>query len=129
MLAAKDFDLYGSNDKFGITLTFDNDADSKKYEPGAALPADRIASLKEAHRRNIHTWVSMEPVIYPEQTTHLIELTHEFVDLFWVGKLNRSPKATWTPAPEWPAVDWPSFEPMLKRYYRNAASNRERVTG
>ena len=40
--AAKDFDLYGPNDWFGVTLTFDNDAHSKQYEPGAALPADRI---------------------------------------------------------------------------------------
>jgi DNA repair photolyase len=70
MLAAKDFDLYGPNDAFGVTLTFDNDADSRHWEPGAALPADHIASLKEAHRRNIRTWVSMEPVIYPEQAMH-----------------------------------------------------------
>ena len=109
MLAVKDFDLYTPKDKFGVTLTFDNDVDSKKWEPGAALPKDRIAALKEAHSRGIHTWVSMEPVIKPEQTLHLIELTYEFVDLFWVGKLNRHPNATWTPAPEWPTVDWPKF--------------------
>ena len=63
MLAAKDFDLYGPKDSFGVTLTFDNDADSRRHEPGAALPADRIAALKEAHSRGIHTWVSREPVI------------------------------------------------------------------
>lgn len=101
--------MYGSNDKFGVTLTFDNDADSKKWEPGAALPLDRIVVLKEAHRCGIRTWVSMEPVIYPEQTLNLIEMTHVFVDLFWIGKLNRKPEATWTPAPEWPSVDWPKF--------------------
>jgi hypothetical protein len=52
MLAAKDFDLYGPNDKFGATLTFDNDIHSKQYEPGAELPGDRIAALKEAHGWN-----------------------------------------------------------------------------
>jgi hypothetical protein len=46
MLAAKDFYLYGPNDWFGVTLTFDNDAHSRQYESGAALPADRIAALK-----------------------------------------------------------------------------------
>ena len=55
MLAAKDFDLYGPNDKFGVTLTFDNPEDSRKWEPAAALPADRIAALKEAHNRGIQT--------------------------------------------------------------------------
>jgi hypothetical protein len=54
-LAATDFDLYRSNDSFGVTLTFDNDADSKKWEPGAALPGDRIAALEEAHNRGIRT--------------------------------------------------------------------------
>jgi hypothetical protein len=102
MLAAKDYDLYGPNDAFGVTLTFDNDADSLHWEPGAALLADRIASLKEAHRRNIRTWVSMEPVIYPEQTMHLIEMTYEFVDCFWVGKLNHDAALEQT-------IDWPKF--------------------
>ena len=119
MLAVKDFNLYGPDDWFGVTLTFDNDADSKKWEPGAALPADRIAALKEAHDLGIQTWVSLEPVIDPAQTLNLIEMTYEFVDLFWVGKLNRHPNATWAPAPEWPSVDWAKFrgdvEALLKR--------------
>jgi DNA repair photolyase len=102
MLAAKDFDLYSSNDAFGVTLTFDNDADSLYWEPGAALPADRIASLKEAHRRNIHTWVSMEPVIYSQQTVHLIEMSYEFVHYFWIGKLNHDAELERT-------IDWPKF--------------------
>lgn len=112
MLAAKDFDLYRPNDAFGVTLTFDNDADSRHWEPEAALPADRIASLKEAHRRNIRTWVSMEPVIYPEQTMHLTEMTNEFVDCFWVGKLNHYPVRE-------AKIDWPRFraeaEALLQR--------------
>jgi DNA repair photolyase len=58
LAAANDFDLYGPSDWFGVTLTFDNDTDSRKWEPGAALPGDRIAALKEAHNRGIRTWVS-----------------------------------------------------------------------
>ena len=102
MLAAKDFDLYGPNDKFGVTLTFDNDADSKRYEPGAALPADRIEALKEAQNQGINTWVSCEPVIDPAQTLNLIELTNEFVDLFWIGKLNHYHEIE-------AKIDWPKF--------------------
>jgi len=107
--AVKDFDLYGPNDQFGVTLTFDNDADSRKWEPGAALPGDRIAALEEAHKQKIRTCVSIEPVIYPDQSMNLIERTNDFVDLFCVGKLNRHPKVTWTVPEEWPTVDWPKF--------------------
>jgi DNA repair photolyase len=86
--ANRDFDLYGPGDSFGSTLTFTSTDDSRKWEPNAAIPMNRIAALNFAHSRGIKTWVSMEPVIDPEQTLELIELTHEFVDLYKVGKLN-----------------------------------------
>jgi len=112
MLAAKDYDLYGPNDEFGVTLTFDNDVDSLQWEPGAALPADRIAALKEAHSRGIPTRVSCEPVIDPAQTLNLIESTYEFVDFFWVGKLNHNAKLERT-------INWLKFrndaEALLQR--------------
>jgi len=88
MRAARDFDLYKSGDSFGSTLTFTSTDDSRKWEPNAAVPMNRIAALNYAHQQSIKTWVSMEPVLDPEQTLELIELTHEFVDLYKVGKLN-----------------------------------------
>lgn len=100
--AVADFDLYGPNDWFGVTLTCDNDPDSLKNEPGAALSSDRIAALKVAHDRGIHTWVSLEPVLDPDQTLNLIERTHEFVDQFRVGKLNHFPERE-------RLIDWPKF--------------------
>ena len=113
MKAEDDFDLYGPNDWFGVTLTCDNDADSLKNEPGAALCSDRIAALKKAHDSGIHTWVSLEPVIYLKQTLHLIELTSEFVDQFRVGKLNHYPDKE-------KQINWPKFrgdaEVMLQLY-------------
>ena len=102
LAAANDFDLYRPSDWFGVTLTFDNAIDSKQNEPGAALPKDRIKALEEAHNRGIQTWVSMEPVLDPDQTLHLIELTHEFVDHFRVGKLNHFPDIE-------AKIDWPKF--------------------
>jgi len=46
--------------------------------------------------------VSLEPVFYPEQTLHLIELTHEIVDQSRVGKLNHDPEIE-------AKIDWPNF--------------------
>ena len=61
-------------------------------EPGAALPQDRIEALKEAHNRGIRTWAVLEPVLDPQQSLHLIELTYPFVSYYIVGKLNHFPK-------------------------------------
>jgi DNA repair photolyase len=111
--AVQDFDLYGPNDRFGVTLTFINDEDSKKWEPDASLPADRIAALKVAHEHGIKTWISLEPVIDPAQTLELIEQTHEFVDEYGVGKLNHNAELE-------KAIDWSKFkaaaETLLKKY-------------
>ena len=100
--AIRDFDLYFNGCRFGQSLTCDNDVDSTTWEPGAALPADRIDALKQAHERGIETWVCLEPVIKPEQTLHLIELTHGFVDFYWVGKLNHYPEQE-------ASIDWAKF--------------------
>lgn len=90
--AVRDFDLYFDGCRFGQSLTLDNDADSKHWEPGAALPADRIDALRQAHNRGIETWAVLEPVIVPEQSINLIKQTAEFVGFYWLGKINHHPE-------------------------------------
>ncbi len=115
--AERDFDLLTPEDAFASTLTFLDEADSKMWEPGAASPQDRIDTIKEAHNAGIPTWVSLEPVIDPEQTLQIVRQTHEFVDLYKVGKLNYHPRAR--------EVDWGQFtkevvallKSLGKRYY------------
>lgn len=86
---------------WAATLTTDNDAVSIEWEPGAALPGDRIEGIKIAKKAGLRTWVSFEPVFDPDAVYRLIEKTHRFVDLYKVGKLNyhRSSKN----------VDWKIF--------------------
>jgi len=86
--ALVDMPIYGPDDAFASTLTFASAQDSWKWEPNAALPADRMLTLKKFHEAGIYTWVSLEPVIDPEQTLELIKRTHGFVDLYKVGTLN-----------------------------------------
>jgi DNA repair photolyase len=78
---------------WSVTLTHDNLATSLAWEPGAALPQDRIESLRLAKKAGLKTWVSFEPVIDPEAVYRLLEATYEFVDLYKVGKLNYHPLA------------------------------------
>lgn len=89
-LAQRDFDLLSKNklNEFGVTLTFTDRNKSVKWEPHAALPQERIDNLKAAKEKGIFTWASIEPIIIPEQSYDLIDLTHQFTDFYGVGKLN-----------------------------------------
>jgi len=91
--AIRDFDLLGPNDRFAVTLTFIDDKLSKTWEPNAAPPSERIATLHGAKLDGIPTWVSLEPVLDPAQSLEIIKQTHDVVDIFKVGKLNYHPMA------------------------------------
>lgn len=86
--AERDFDLYGPNDAFATTLTLLDIAESRKWEPLAAEPAERLLAIQEAHTRGIQTWVSLEPVLDPKQSLEIIEVTKSYVDHYKLGKLN-----------------------------------------
>jgi DNA repair photolyase len=87
--AERDFDLYKPGDAFATTLTFIDETKSKQYEPEAALPKERIETIKRAKERGIETWVSFEPVLNDEEVFKLLDATHEYVDLYKVGKISR----------------------------------------
>jgi len=101
--ATADFDILKLNKKnnFAVSLTSDDPEESLLWEPGAALPEERIRSLKMAHDLGITTWVSFEPVINVEAVYRLIKRTHKFVDLYKVGKLNYNGHSK--------TIDWVKF--------------------
>lgn len=87
----RDFDLLVARpdlSQYGTTLVFTDEDLRSKIEPFAAPTYERIESLKKAHESGIPTFVSLEPVWTADQTLELINLTHKFVDLYKVGKLN-----------------------------------------
>lgn len=89
--ALRDIDLFkqfGKNIKVGTTLTYDNSEQTKEKESGAASPSERIEMLKRLHENGITTWVSIEPVIYPEQSLNLIRVSLPFTTHYKIGKLN-----------------------------------------
>jgi len=99
--AERDFDLMGPDDTHAASLTLLDPAASLKWEPGAALPDDRIATLEKAHGLGMKTWVSLEPVLDPEAVYEIIAQTHTFVDMFKVGVLNYHSHAK--------TIDWTRF--------------------
>jgi DNA repair photolyase len=108
----RDLDLLTRNpaNAWSVTLTHDDPAVSQEWEPGASLPEDRIESLSVAHGAGLQTWVSFEPVFDPEAVYRLIKQTHDFVDLFKVGKLNYHPRAK--------EIDWPAFREKVVKLLR-----------
>lgn len=87
--ALRDLDLFRpERDAFASTLTSLDTAFSRKWERGAADPDDRISTLRKFHDRGIFTWVSLEPTIDVEASLAIVDATHEFVDLYKVGRVN-----------------------------------------
>ena len=93
---------FGLNIQVGASLTFTSIEDSMKWEKGAALPAERFEALQILHGHGIRTWASMEPVIFPDQSLEIMEITHEYIDAYKIGKLNHFPKHE-------VKFDWPKF--------------------
>lgn len=100
-LAMRDLSLYRSGDEFATTLTLIHTGMRNQWEPFADSTADRIQGLRAAHNRGITTWVSLEPVIDPQQSLKLIGMSHQYVDFYKVGKLNHHPRAA--------QIDWRQF--------------------
>lgn len=96
------FKLFGNKIKVGATLTFDNDRDSLKTEPGAALPEDRLDMLQTLKRNGIRTFASFEPVIDPNQSLNLMRRGIDIIDMFKIGKLNGNKEIE-------SKIDWKSF--------------------
>lgn len=107
----RDFDILTSKDAYATTLTCLHEPDSLHWEPHAALPKERINALKKAHELGIETWVSLEPVLYPQETKCLVEITKGFVGHYKVGVLNYHPHGK--------SVNWKQFGFEMKRIMDN----------
>jgi len=119
-LAERDFDLLraGGVDRFGVTFTSWTMATrAREIEPNAAPTHQRLKSLETAKGRGIETWVSCEPVLYPEAVYALIRVA-DYIDEFKIGKLNHhKPEDLGLPPIDW-AVFGRECERLCKTYGR-----------
>lgn len=74
----------------------------RDWESNASTIDDRLTILKTAHKAGIFTWVSLEPVINPDQALAVIRMAHPYVNFWKVGKLNHMKAHERT-------VDWGKF--------------------
>jgi len=102
-LISRDFEIMkDANVQLGITVCFVDDAMRKEWEPEASPVEERFQVLREAHAQGIYTWVSLEPVIDPEQALAVIREINDSVDYWKVGKLNHMKEVE-------DKVDWAKF--------------------
>lgn len=108
------FKQFGRSIKVGASLTFLAQEDSLEWEPRAAVPDDRIDTLRRLHESGITTWASLEPVIEPGQSLALIAITREFIDHYKIGRWNYDPRAD--------GIDWAKFGAdavsLLRSYHK-----------
>lgn len=100
--ARRDFDLLKQHGfRFGTTIGNLDQKTGNQIEPNAGLVVDRVQALAEAHAAGIRTWVSVEPVLDPEEALWAMEYLRPFVDEWKVGKWNHSEAAG--------KIDWKKF--------------------
>ena len=101
--SVRDFDILARNRwKYSATIIFSDDDLRKEWEPHAAPIEERMEAVREAHRRGIETWVSVEPVVDPSQALAVMSQLKGSVDLWKVGKLNHNKERE-------AAIDWTQF--------------------
>lgn len=96
------FKRFGPNIQVGASLTFSKNEDQLNWQTNSSRPEEQWEALQILHANGIKTWASIEPVIIPEQSLELMDITHEYVDAFKIGKLNHLPKQE-------AKVDWSKF--------------------
>jgi DNA repair photolyase len=114
--ALRDLDLFcPDRDAFASTLTSLDARFASKWERSAASPDDRIAALKAFHAVGIFSWVSLEPTLDIDASLAVVAATHDFVDLYKVGRANYLKEITRT-------TDWRDYtERMLELLNRVGA--------
>ena len=102
--ALQDANLFLSNDgwKFGSTIIFMDEKLREKHESGAPSIASRVEAVKQAHKMGIFTWVSIEPVLDPDEALKVMDELKGHVDLWKVGKLNHNKAVE-------ESIDWKKF--------------------
>jgi DNA repair photolyase len=101
--STRDFDILARNHwKYGATIIFQSERLREQWEPGAPPIAERVDAIREAHARGIFTWVSVEPVVDPDEAIKVVRDLRGEVDFWKIGKLNHDRQRE-------AAIDWHRF--------------------
>lgn len=74
--------------RFGVTLSLHKTSSLARWEPCCDSVLERLEALRVAHDFGIKTWMSVEPVIYPDEALDIILFSMDFIDHYKIGKIN-----------------------------------------
>jgi DNA repair photolyase len=89
-LMLQDLDLiksFGSELKVGVSITTDDDAIRKKFEPRAPSIKRRLQLIEKLHDAGIRVYASIAPLL-PCNPERFARLLADMVDSVWVGEMN-----------------------------------------
>lgn len=118
-LVERDFDIIASHPgaRLGVSLVWCCDDGNRVYwEPFAASVAERMDLLVRAFVSGIKTWVSLEPVIVPDQALEVIRELRSIVDHWMIGKINHMPAIE-------KSVDWTAFKARAAELLEDAGAS------
>ena len=112
--ACRDFDILQRNNwSFGTSINHFFDYGMAEFEPEpCANPLDRIEAILTAKDMGIKTWVSLEPVIYPESALAIVQRLIDVVDHWKIGTLNYMPEVS-------NRVNWRNFLKDIEKILKN----------
>lgn len=99
---------HSRDDEFATTIVFDETRTTWREWEAYAPPIDyRWYALECAHERGLNTWISVEPVIDPDEALAVIRFGQDIgcVGHYRIGPLNHHPHAA--------TVDWRAFGERL----------------
>lgn len=111
----RDLDLFQGYSKasIGQTIVFSKQGSADYWEPNAAPLKERFILAEDLHNLGIKTWVSLEPVIEPDQALEVVGQLYPFVDLWKVGPVNYQ-KAE---------IDWKQFKADIEILFKEVGAD------
>lgn len=100
--ALRDWDLFLKyNIEIAQTICWKDDEKRKEWEPNASSIPERLELLAKAKAAGLPTWISIEPIIDPNETLDIIDELIGKTDLLKIGVVDRR----WNPNAH-SAVHW-----------------------
>ena len=112
----RDWDLLSTYPKcsIGQTIVFSNQSSADYWEPNASPLYERFELAKDAHEAGIKTWVSLEPVIYPQEALDVVKLLHTYIDHWKVGPVHYVSEMK---------IDWQQFKIDIENLFANVKAD------
>lgn len=75
-------------DEIATTITTIDKEKASYLEPNAQPPDERINDLIEFSKAGLKTWISFEPLLYPDDVIQVIMQTKDYIDEYRIGTLS-----------------------------------------